>query len=38
MEGEAAVEHVQEKLDLLGVGKVASHRFKHPNNGQSVII
>ena len=32
MEREAAIEHIQEKLDLLGVGKVPCHRLKHPSD------
>ena len=32
MESEAAIEHIQEKLDLLGVGKVPCHRLKHPSD------
>ena len=32
MKSKAAVEDIQEKLDLLGVGKVPCHRLKHPSH------
>ena len=32
MKSKAAVEDIQEKLDLLGVSKVPCHRLKHPSH------
>ena len=29
VEGEAAAQHVEEELDVLGVGEVAGHRLEH---------
>ena len=37
MESEAAVEHIQEQLDLLRVSKVACHCLKHPDDDDDVV-
>ena len=38
MESEAAIEHIQEQLDLLGVSKVACHCLKHPDDDDDDVV
>ena len=38
MESKAAIEHIQEQLDLLGVSKVACHCLKHPDDDDDDVV
>ena len=38
MESKAAIEHIQEQLDLFRVSKVACHCLKHPDDDNDDVV